>query len=1003
MRCPVKSGWLAALFLSTLGAFPAYGADIVDGAPAVDLLGQYDQTSFTSPVPDFDKGSANDRPNAYGIDTPEGIALDTTNHRLFVSEFSNNRVLVYDLDSSNILVDPFPDRVLGQATFASKNSGLNASSLNQPRGLAYSPSSNRLFVADGGNSRVVVYDVSAISNGEAAINVLGQADFTSIVAAGSASGMSSPWGIVLDEAGDRLFVSDSSFHRVTVFDVSGITNGQAATHVLGQSGFADITSALSQSRLNGPRHLAYDAENSRLFVAEFSNNRVLVFNVASITNGQNASHVICQASYSAAAAGTSASQCQQPVGVWYDDSLDRLYVAEHGGDRVHVFSASASFAQFSLAASNVIGQANLGDAGSPIASRTRVNDPSAMVTNSVDGRLYLVDTANNRILFFDAATVTNGEEAEGLIGQYDESSYTNPVPVYTKNQPGNKPNLFGLDSPREIAIDTVHHRLFVADSNNGRVLIYNLDGSNVLIDRIPDAVLGQADFGSTVTTPSGTVMGGPSGLAYDAVGDRLFVSDPGANRVLVFNTATISNGESAAAVLGQNNFTSTGAGLSQGALRSPRGLAFDSERNFLFVVDTDNSRVMVFDVASVTNGEAAVNVLGQPDFVTANFALSISQFNEPLAVAYDSAHKRLFVADSTNNRVLVFDATSISNGASAVGVLCQADFVTNASAVGQGLCSTPRGLAYDGALDRLHVVDGDSNRVLTFDTASINNGEDAIHVLGQIDFDSSVQGTSVTNLNGPSSIAFEPSSDRLYVTDSASRIVVFPTDYQATYSGTTFSEASAGAGVVDTVITVTLKNEFFSVSSGVLTKDTHYSIGALPPGLSEVVTVTSPTTATIVLSGAATANDAANSVTGISFSLLNAALTNVSVFSVDGVSTSFGVSFTGATATPTPLPTATIAPTPCFGGVLPAPKVVAGVGRATVTLPGTKVSSAACVVTLTGERVRPTKRVSKRLGAGKKTTTFTKLLKGSWKFGYSVRTTALGTSQTSKKKSGVVR
>jgi len=85
MRCPVKSGWLAALFLWTLGAFPAYGADIVDGAPAVDLLGQYDQTSFASPVPDFDKGSANDRPNAYGIDTPGGIALDTTNHRLFVS------------------------------------------------------------------------------------------------------------------------------------------------------------------------------------------------------------------------------------------------------------------------------------------------------------------------------------------------------------------------------------------------------------------------------------------------------------------------------------------------------------------------------------------------------------------------------------------------------------------------------------------------------------------------------------------------------------------------------------------------------------------------------------------------------------------------------------------------------------------------------------------------------------------------------------------------------
>ena len=48
--------------------------------------------------------------------------------------------------------------------------------------VAIDTAGQRLFVSDGqgsGNHRVLVYDVASITNGENAVNVLGQADFTS--------------------------------------------------------------------------------------------------------------------------------------------------------------------------------------------------------------------------------------------------------------------------------------------------------------------------------------------------------------------------------------------------------------------------------------------------------------------------------------------------------------------------------------------------------------------------------------------------------------------------------------------------------------------------------------------------------------------------------------------------------------------------------------------------------------------------------------------------------
>jgi hypothetical protein len=107
------------------------------------------------------------------------------------------------------------------------------------------------------------------------------------------------------------------------------------------------------------------------------------------------------------------------------------------------------------------------------------------------------------------------------------------------------------------------------------------------------------------------------------------------------------------------------------------------------------------------------------------------------------------------------------------------------------------------------------------------------------------------------------------------------------YSTTTLAESSANNGAVSTVVTATLSSETFVVSGGVMTSGIHYSIANVPSGMTEVVTGTSGTTATIALTGTTTPHIA--DVTNLQITWLNAAFTGNNATAVAGAN---GVSMT---------------------------------------------------------------------------------------------------------------
>jgi len=96
----------------------------------------------------------------------------------------------------------------------------------------------------------------------AAVSALGQTTFTTATPASTQAGMRNPQGVSVDPGTNRLFVADGGNHRVTVYDVATITDGENAVNVLGQTTFTGNGSATAQNRMSYPRSVSLVAAPS---------------------------------------------------------------------------------------------------------------------------------------------------------------------------------------------------------------------------------------------------------------------------------------------------------------------------------------------------------------------------------------------------------------------------------------------------------------------------------------------------------------------------------------------------------------------------------------------------------------------------------------------------------------------------------------------------------------------------------------------------------------------
>jgi len=253
----------------------------------------------------------------------------------------------------------------------------------------------------------------------------------------------------------------------------------------------------------------------------------------------------------------------------------------------------------------------------------------------------------------------------------------------------------------------------------------------------------------------------------------LFVSDSGNDRVLIYDTP-FSTGESASVVLGQGEFTTAGSALTAATFDEPANIAEDSAGN-IYVGDTLNNRVLQFK-PPFTNGMSASLVIGQPDFVTGTPNTTQSGLGAlaplnggPVGLAVDGSGN-LWVADFGNSRILQYKPPFAASMNASL-VLGQADFTSGAGATTNSGLRGPESIAFDARGD-LWVSDTYNNRVLEFEPP-FANGMTASVVIGQADFVSSGTATTASGLSFPTGLAFD-SSGNLWIGDTDnSRVLQF--------------------------------------------------------------------------------------------------------------------------------------------------------------------------------------------------------------------------------------
>lgn len=234
----------------------------------------------------------------------------------------------------------------------------------------------------------------------------------------------------------------------------------------------------------------------------------------------------------------------RPLGIAVANSEDRVYVAEENSHRISIFTKDGQFI-------STIGQQGSGEAVGALFTR-----PNSVAIGN-DGNLFVVDTWNYRIQRFTA----QGEYIDrwGQAGEFGINAPQTPLDAFW--------------GPRDIAIDN-QNLAYVADTGNKRIRVYDVNGPTAVYVR---------DIGSGGSGDG--QLDEPSSVVVDENG-RIYIADYWNRRISVFNR--------------EGGFIMTFPVRGWYAEQGNRPyLALDETRQLLYVTDPDAGRVLVYN----TNGD----------------------------------------------------------------------------------------------------------------------------------------------------------------------------------------------------------------------------------------------------------------------------------------------------------------------------------------------------------------------------------------------------------------
>ncbi|CAF4516191.1 unnamed protein product, partial [Rotaria socialis] len=495
---------------------------------------------------------------------PSAIFVDSTG-AMYILDTNNYRVLKWQLGDQ-----------IGTIIVNGRGSGSTLDKIGRSNGFFVDTNYN-IYVSEFGNNRITKW-----INGN---NTAG-----SLVAGGNGAGstpdkLNAPWGIYVDNT-SGIYIVDQGNHRVQYWP----SGASVATTVAGATGnpgpwsyqfntpsaimrdpygfiyILDTGNARVQkwypgnpygttiisATMNSPLGMSLDLSGN-LFIADTSYYRIISFRVT------------CLASTT-----TAAPQPTQPI--------------------IQLCATAVWNQTYSLATGST---STIGSSG------TLLYNPYDVAFDGYQN-MYVVDTSNQRIQFFQSGSST-GITVAGSTGSAGStmSQLYNPFAIY---------------------VDT-NGTMYILDAYNYRVLRWQLG------DPIGFVVAGGHGSGTTL----GTI-----GLSYGLFLDNqynIYISDTGNNRVVKWVAGNTTAG---LLVAGGN-----GAGSTADKLNGPFGIYIDST-NAVFVVDRNNHRVQCWTSGSISGTTVAGT--------TGSAGPWPYQFSSPTSIAFDQ-YGYMYILDQGNSRV----------------------------------------------------------------------------------------------------------------------------------------------------------------------------------------------------------------------------------------------------------------------------------------------------------------------------------------------------------------
>ena len=249
-------------------------------------------------------------------------------------------------------------------------------------------------------------------------------------------------------------------------------------------------------------------------------------------------------------------------------------------------------------------------------------------------------------------------------------------------------------------------------------------------------------------------MVGPDDVAVDGAGN-LFIADTYRHRIRMVDASgtitTVAGSES--------GFGGDGGPAVEAQLLFPLGVAVDGAGN-LFIADTSNNRIRMVDASGTITTVAGSGGFGYlvPGGDGGDGGPAVeAELYSPRGVAVDGAGN-LFIADSSNNRIRMVDASGTITTVAGTG---ESGFGGDGGPAVEAELYSPRGVAVDGA-GNLFIADTSNHRIRMVDAS------------GTI---TTVVGTGESGFGGDGGPAVEAEFDRPFgvAVDSAGNLFIADT------------------------------------------------------------------------------------------------------------------------------------------------------------------------------------------------------------------------------------